>query len=293
VTPPVIKFTKMSAGGNDFILIDNLTSPEGDPIEVEPSFVRRVCARAVSVGADGVIVIGPSESGAHARMVYFNRDGGRASLCGNGVRCVARLLALKRVAPADGMKVETDVGTLDAGVESERAWFRLALGVPGVRRLSLHLDGGLDEISRSFEGTLVGAGVPHLVIEARDAHRMPIREFLSIAPRLRRHPDLGPDGANVDFITLRDEHTLDIRCYERGVEAETLSSGSGCIAASVAVVQSGQAASPVTCRSRAGMASTVTLEPAGDGALDVVLAGDARVIYTGVLHAEALTGFEA
>jgi diaminopimelate epimerase len=292
VTPPVIKFTKMSAGGNDFILIDNLTSPEGDPIQVDSALVRRVCARAVSVGADGVIVIGASQE-AHARMIYFNADGGRASLCGNGVRCVVRLLALKRVAPAEGMTVETDVGTLAGGVDGDRAWFRLPLGVPQVRRVTLDLDGGLDDVSRSFEGTLVEAGVPHLVIDARDAHAIPARELLSVAPRLRRHPDLGPEGANVDFITLRDRHTLDIRCYERGVEAETLSSGSGCIAAAMTVVQAGRADSPVTCRSRAGMASTVTLEPAQDGALDVVLSGDARVIYTGVLHAEALTGFEA
>jgi diaminopimelate epimerase len=292
VTPPVIKFTKMSAGGNDFILIDNLTAAEGEPVTVEAPFVRRVCARAVSVGADGVIVVGASQ-GAHARMIYFNSDGGRASLCGNGVRCVVRLLALKRVAPPGGMTVETDVGTLDGGVEGETAWFRLPLGMPEARRMTLHLDGHLDEVSRSFEATLVNAGVPHLVIDARDAHALPARELLSIAPRLRRHPDLGPEGANVDFITLRDRRTLDIRCYERGVEAETLSSGSGCIAAAVAVVQAGRADSPVTCRSRAGMASTVTLEPRPDGALDVVLAGDARVIYTGVLHAEALTGFEA
>ncbi|MGH9868436.1 MAG: diaminopimelate epimerase [Candidatus Polarisedimenticolia bacterium] len=287
MTPPVIKFTKMSASGNDFIVIDNLTAPEGEAFEVEPSFVRRVCGRKVAVGADGVIVVSGS-SAAHARMTYFNADGGRAALCGNGVRCVARLLVMRRVAPSDGLAIETDVGVLPAAVEGDKPWFRLPLGTPKIRRVSLDLPGGLDEISRHFEATLVEAGVPHLVIETRDAHAMSEREFLSLAPRLRRHPDLGPEGANVDFFTLRDGHTLDIRCYERGVEGETLSSGSGCISAALTVVNQEKGESPVACRSRAGFTSTVTLMPGADGAMDAVLSGDARVIYTGVLHAEAM-----
>src|SRR5262245_33760091 len=244
MSPPVIKFTKMSAGGNDFILIDNLTAAEGEPIEIDEAFVRRVCTRALSVGADGVIVIGPSES-AGARMVYHNADGGRAALCGNGVRCVARLRGLRRVTAAQSMSLETDVCPLAAGVEGDNAWFRLPLGVPSVRPVCLSLEGGLDEISRTFEGTLVTAGVPHLVIETREAHGMPARDFLAMAPKLRRHRDLGPEGANVDFITVRDRQTLDVRTYERGVEAETLSSGSGCIASAFAAVHVGKAASPV------------------------------------------------
>ena len=292
MTPPVIRFTKMSAAGNDFIVIDNLTAPEGEPVEIDSAFVRRVCARAVSVGADGVIVVSSSPS-AHARMVYYNADGGRAALCGNGVRCVARLLALKRVAPADGMTVETDIGVLSAAMEGDRAWFRLPLGAPQLRPVTLELPGGLDEISRVYEGTLVLAGVPHFVVETREAHAMPERVVLSVAPRLRRHPDLGPDGANVDFVTVHDPHTIDLRCYERGVEAETLSSGSGCIAAALALVHSGRGESPVACRSRAGFTSTVTLSPAGDDRIDAVLLGEARVIYTGVLHTDALAGSPA
>jgi len=287
----LISFTKMSAGGNDFIVIDNVSAPEGEGIRPDAETIRRLCARALSVGADGVILIEPAAE-AHVKMVYFNSDGGRAALCGNGVRCVARMAALRRFAPSDGMRIETDAGTLDAAVEGDRPWFRLPLGVPDARPRTLQLEGTLDEVSRTVQAVQVLAGVPHLVIETRDARGMSGKELMALAPRLRSHPDLGPEGANVDFITLIDDHTLDIRCYERGVEAETVSSGSGCIASALAVVLAGRAASPVSCRSRAGTSSTVTLEPQEEGAFNAVLSGDARVIYTAALNAEALSGFD-
>ncbi len=224
-------------------------------------------------------------------MVYYNADGGRARLCGNGVRCVARLAALKRFAPPDAMTIEADVGVLPAGVAEDRPWFRLPLGRPAVERRAVELAGTLDEVSRIIDATLVTAGVPHLVVETLDAHGMSRDAFLGVAPRLRNHPDFAPDGVNVDFITIRDESTIDIRCYERGVEAETLSSGTGCIASAIAAVQGGRGRSPLTCRSRAGLVSQVTLSEEADGTLEATLSGDARVIFTAVLHEEALSGF--
>jgi diaminopimelate epimerase len=290
VSAAQVKFTKMSAGGNDFVVIDNVTASGPEAIGVDEDFVRRVCARALSVGADGVIVIEPSEK-AHVRMVYYNRDGGRAALCGNGVRCVARMSAIKRLAPSDGMIIETDVGPLAAAVPGDTPWFRLPLGRPEIRPVSLMLEGSLDEVSRAIDGTFVEAGVPHLVVQARNAHAMPDREFLALAARLRRHPEFGDAGTNVDFISPHDRSTLDIRCFERGVEAETLSSGTGCIASAIAATRAGLAESPVACRSRSGLTASVTLEEKEGGALEAVLSGDARVIYTGVLHPEALAGF--
>jgi len=290
LSPPPIKFTKMSAGGNDFLVIDNVTATGTDAVAVTPDLIRRVCARALSVGGDGVIVLEPSE-GASVKMVYYNADGGRARLCGNGVRCVARLAALKRFAPAEEMTIESDAGTLPAGVQEDRAWFRLSLGRPAVETRSVELPGSLDEVSRVFDATLVTAGVPHLVVETPDAHGLSREAFLRLAPRLRGHPDFAPHGVNVDFVTIRDEHTIDIRCYERGVEAETLSSGTGCIASAIALVHAGRGRSPLICRSRAGLSSQVTLTEAADGSVQATLSGDARVIFTGVLHEEALTGF--
>ena len=277
-----LSFTKVSGGGNDFIVWDNL-SPGGNPFRPSAAEIARLCARGLSVGADGVILLEAADPAGSAdlRMIYFNRDGGRAALCGNGVRCVARLAVLRGLAPSAGLRIQTDVGVLAARVDGDRATFELPL--PDLRiepkRLPVRLPGEV-----IVEGTWVLAGVPHLVVAHTDAHGM---DMLPLAPLLRSHPALGREGANVDFITPRDRHTLDLRCWERGVEGETLSSGSGCIAAALAAVSRKLAESPVTCRSRTGLASTVTLWP--DRA---AITGDARIIYTAQLQPDALSGFE-
>ncbi|MFQ5700594.1 MAG: diaminopimelate epimerase [Acidobacteriota bacterium] len=287
-----IRFTKMSAGGNDFIVIDNVTAAECDPAAIDAGSIARLCARAHSVGADGLIIIEASQQ-AHVKMNYFNADGGRAALCGNGVRCVARMVAVRRWAPPEQMTIETDIGTLQATVADDAPSFRLPLGHPRIERKTIWLEGSLDEISREFDATFVQAGVPHLVVEVRDAHGMDKQVFLARASRLRRHPDLGPDGANVDFVTTRDRSTLEIRFFERGIEGETMSSGSGCIASVLAAMESGRLDSPVHCKTLSGGTSTVTVERDDNGAMEVILAGEARIIYTGILHGEAATGFSA
>ena len=283
------KFTKMSAGGNDFIVIDGVTVDE--PVTIEPDFVRRACARALSVGADGVILIEPAAQGDSVTMTYYNADGGRAALCGNGVLCVARMVAVRRWAPSEAMTIKTDAGSLPAGVEGEIARFSLSLGKPSLVERALRIDGSLDEISREVTGTLVATGVPHLVVETRDAHGMDRDRFLSMAARLRRHPDLGPEGANVDFVTVRGRDAIDIRFFERGIEGETLTSGTGCIASALTVHGKGKTDKTVICRSRTGVTSTVELSEDAGG-VTATLSGHARIIYTGVLNEEALRGFD-
>ena len=288
----MLDFTKMSAGGNDFLMVDRFASEQGDaePAVIDADFVRRVCRRALSVGGDGVILIEPAVK-ADVRMIYYNADGGRAALCGNGVRCVARLASLRGHARASGMTIEADCGVLQAEVTGEVAGFSLALGRPELRPMRLRLDGPSGEAGVTMQATLAPVGVPHLVVESPDAHGMTGAELAHSAGPLRRHPDLGPAGANVDFFTVRDRHTIDIRCWERGIEGETLSSGSGCIATTLVLVRAGLADSPVSCRSRTGLVSTVTIQPGPDETISAHLAGDARVIYEGRLDTEALSGF--
>lgn len=289
--PPDLRFAKMSAGGNDFVVIDALTDDAAAGFEPGEAEVRRLCARSLSVGADGLILISAATD-ADVRMTYFNSDGGRAALCGNGVRCVARLSAIAGLGDSRRMRIETDVGVLEARVDGTRAAFRLQLGLPEMTLLELELPSPGGGKPLRIEATHVTAGVPHLVVEIDDAHAMPAADVASLGSALRGHEDLGPEGANVDFITIRDSHTLDIRCYERGVEAETHSSGSGCIASVLAATRgSGRAGVPVACRFRSGFRSVVTLRQEPDGSIEAELEGDARIIYTGMLGREAIEGF--
>ena len=288
----MLDFTKMSAGGNDFLVVDRFAGAQGTArsLVIDSDFVRRVCRRALSVGGDGLILIEPTAK-ADVRMIYYNADGGRAALCGNGVRCVARLASLRGHARASGMTIEADCGILQAEVTGEVAGFSLALGRPEVRQMRLRVDGPSDEAGVAIQAALATVGVPHLVVESSDAHGMTSDELAHSAGPLRGHPDLGPAGANVDFFTIRDRHALDIRCWERGIEGETLSSGSGCIATTLIAVRAGLADSPVSCRSRTGLVSTVTIQPGPDETISAHLSGDARVIYEGRLDTEALSGF--
>ena len=269
-----LPFLKVTGGGNDFVLIDNRGGRlRGDLAE----FVRLVCHRGLGVGADGLILIEwpPRErsGAADLRMIYFNRDGGEADLCGNALRCVAYWAARSGSFPRR-MRVQTGAGILTADGGADPPWFTLPLGRIAPERVILGVE------DRRVEGTRVRAGVPHLVIEVKDAFAPGV---LDDAPALRSHPDLGPEGANVDYFTPRGGGSVDVRFFERGVEAETLSSGSGSIAVAVAAVRLEKATSPVTTRNREGLTSRVTLEGGSEGS-SATLAAEVRVLYHGRLR---------
>jgi diaminopimelate epimerase len=234
--------------------------------------VRRICHRGLGAGADGVILVEQPGAFADLKMAYFNRDGGRADLCGNGVRCVARWAAGTGSFPSR-LRIETGAGVLVADGAAEPPWFTLPLGRVAPERVALPVGG------RTIEAARVRAGVPHLVVEVADPFAS---GTLDDAPALRAHPALGPEGANVDYYAARGEHLVDVRFYERGVEAETLSSGSGSIAVALAASSAGRAASPVTCRNREGLTATVALAE-GPGGIEATLAGEVRTLYSGRL----------
>lgn len=268
-----LPFLKVTGGGNDFALIDNRNGRlVGDLSEL----VRRISHRGLGVGADGVILVEWS-SRADLKMTYFNSDGSSADLCGNGLRCLARWAARARVFPSP-LVVETGAGLLEASGSDEPPWIKLPLGEPSPRRILLDVDG------RKVEGIRVMAGVPHLVVAVEDLYEPRLMEE---APVLRLHPDLGPEGANVDFFVEREDGLLDLRYYERGVEAETLSSGTGTIAVALAARFLGRAGDTVECRNTLGLQSRVTFLEEAEGPA-ALLAGDARIVFQGRLRRELL-----
>ncbi len=281
-----LPFLKVTGGGNDFVLIDNRNGRlSGDLTEL----VRRACHRGLGVGADGFILVGFSKV-ADLGMVYFNRDGGRASFCGNGVRCVARWAARVGSFPRP-LRIETGAGVLTADGADEPPWFTLPLGAAAPVRITLEV------ASRRVEGVRVRAGVPHLAIQVKDAFAP---DVLDDAPALRSHPALGPEGANVDFFTPRGAGSVDARFYERGVEAETLSSGSGSIAVALAVRllhgpealvpapgRPGPAGATIVCRNREGLESRVTINDGASGT-EATLAGAVGILFRGRLTREML-----
>jgi diaminopimelate epimerase len=132
----------------------------------------------------------------------------------------------------------------------------------------------------------VRVGVPHLVVFVRgDLGKFAIERY---GPPLRHHPAMG-DGANVNFVRAAGGNRILVRSYERGVEGETLSCGSGVVASAIAASRQGMAASPVTCGTKSGVDLVVEFKDEGETITGVRLTGDGREVYAGELLEEAWT----
>jgi diaminopimelate epimerase len=269
----LLSFTKMSGAGNDFIVLDARAweSLAGD----RAAWVRAACRRGVSVGADGVLVVAP-DGVDRVRVAFFNPDGGEA-FCGNGSRCAARYAAVRGLASAAAMTLATSVGEVPARVEG------------GVVRLTLPPPEDLGAITlesagETFRGRRVIAGVPHVVVPVAGLSSYPLER---VGPLLRRHPKLGPLGANVDLVESDERGRVHVRTWERGVESETLSCGTGAVAVALAARLAG-APEMVFVVPRSGLTLTVTIEGDPVRPTSASLTGDARFVFEGNLDPEAM-----
>jgi diaminopimelate epimerase len=272
--PTQMEFFKMSAAGNDFIVFDNrpgTLKPEG-----MRTLLAGLCARGLSVGADGIVLLDSATEG-DVRAQFFNPDG-EPTFCGNGARCAARMAYLKGMAPAR-MKLQTDRMMHRAEVCGDAVM--LEMPDPGglEENIEVEIDG------RAIRGTLIDTGVPHFVVFQPIPREEPI-EPLGWA--LRNHPRFAPAGVNVDFVGTADDGTLTVRTYERGVERETLACGTGCVAVAVAATASGKGRSPLAMRTHSGVTITVEFEGEAAAASGVRITGEARLVYVGQLTEESV-----
>jgi len=205
------KFHKYQGAGNDFIFFEDLRD----------SFPKKkipfLCQRGQGIGADGLILVQKSAI-ADAKMVYFNADGEQAALCGNGMRCFVRYLRDQGLVK-EQYTLEVMGKILTATLRGETIFTALA-----PTRI-LHWNLALPKLLGSLY--VVDTGVPHAVLFAKEGV-----DVLQEGRQIRFDPRLAPQGANVNFVEVIDEHTLKVRTYERGVENETLSCGTGAGAAS-------------------------------------------------------------
>jgi diaminopimelate epimerase len=274
-----LTFSKMAGGGNDFVVIDNRSGR----IEDAAALTRRICTPHLSVGADGLILI-ENTPRATFRMRYLNADGSPADFCANGTRCAARFAFVNVIAPKR-MTIETGAGMIGAEV-SDRGHVTLSLQPPH----SFDAGRALNVGGTVIHGSSIVVGVPHYVVFLRDG--LWSQDIVPLGRALRSHPDLQPAGANVNFVVVRDPHSIEVRTYERGVEAETLSCGSGVVASSVTSALLGKTASPLNVLTRSGITLEVSFALDGSVPRNVQLRGDARVIYRATMTPETVEGFD-
>lgn len=263
-------FFRLSGGGNDFLA---LVEPASEPSEAE---ILALCRRGVSVGADGLFILERRSGG--ARMRYYNADGRPADLCLNGTRCAVRLAC--HLGWADRrLEIETGAGTLCGSLVGETVVALTLPRPPRARQVSLEVDG------RPHPGWWLEVGVPHFVLPwPATLDNAPVAR---LGPALRCHPQWGDAGSNVDFVRFPDRHTLEIRTFERGVEAETLACGTGVLAATAVGIQRGDLELPVEALTRGGFELRVQAAPDSAAASEWSLIGDARLLAEGVLLPDA------
>lgn len=230
----VLPFVKMEGAGNDYVYVDGLQHaiPDLDDAETWGRRARRLADRHFGIGADGLILVLPaSEAGAAARMWMFNADGSEGRTCGNGLRCVAKLL-FDRGHAESPMRIQTAAGTVRAEVVSadEHAGaLEIAVGM-GVPRV------GAERTIVTHAGSVtfvpVELGNPHAVVFVEDVESSPVEE---IGRALQRH-DSFPDSVNVEFVQIDARGDLLQRTFERG-SGETLACGSGAVAAVAAALR--------------------------------------------------------
>ncbi|MBW2651511.1 MAG: diaminopimelate epimerase [Deltaproteobacteria bacterium] len=271
----LIPFTKMSAAGNDFIIIDNRQNILDAKKAKECA--QNICRRKLSVGADGLILIEDSKK-ADFKWRFFNADGSEAEMCGNGGRCIARLAHRKGIAPLK-LTFETLAGIIKAEVLRESV--KLQLPLP----LNLTCDLKLLVEEKNFLVNSITVGVPHAVIFVEDLQNCQVVE---LGKMIRFSKHFKPAGTNVNFVSIKNDSAIAIRTYERGVEDETLACGTGAVASSLIANEKKGVKSPVSVLTRGGEALTVHFTKENQTLKEVFLEGSANLIYEGELYPETL-----
>lgn len=268
VTNRKLPFIKMHGAGNDFILADGAALPLPDRAD----WSRALCRRRYSIGADGLILV--SKTGdASVDIDFYNPDGSRAEMCGNGSRCAARF-AVETLGVAPEHTMNTVSGTLDARYSGPD---QIAVSMPNPENLQL---GHATVEARELHHVTVG--VPHTVLFVDEVEFWDDERLREFGRRLRFDADLYPAGTNVNVASRRGESGWHVRTYERGVEDITLACGTGNTATAFIAARLGLGEFPFSMSVDGGHLS---IEHHDDA---YWLVGPARVVAVGDISPEAL-----
>lgn len=252
------EFQKYQGTGNDFIMIDDRDNRF--PID-NVEAIAHWCHRRFGIGADGLILLRNAPE-VDFQMVYFNADGRQTSMCGNGGRCIVRFAYDNQIIGESTRFVAID-GLHDAFIRDR--WVHLKM-----------ID--VSEIREMDTQAWLNTGSPHLVVPVKDLADYPVFEE---GKRLRWAPDFQPGGTNVNFVEQKGNH-LHVRTFERGVEDETWSCGTGVTAAALSLARKG-AQSPLAISTLGGELS-VSFESKDNGFHNIFLNGPAEFVFRGTLR---------
>ncbi len=254
-------FYKYHGTGNDFIIIDNCgnTFPKKDR-----DFIKKICHRHFGIGADGVILLEDHPT-LDFSMVYFNADGGLGSMCGNGGRCLVHF--------AKWLGIILDKATFEATDGEHQA----TIDENGIISLKMK---DVFKIETHKEYTFLNTGSPHHVAFYEDLENCDVKK---VGSKLRNEL-YGNEGANINFVKQISSDFFSVRTYERGVEAETLSCGTGVTAVALTMHHSGITKSNKIALKTRGGDLTVIFEKTDSGYENIYLIGPAVQVFKGEIE---------
>ena len=270
-----IPFTKLHGNGNDFILIDEydeLVIPDAMKGEFAASF----CDRHFGIGSDGVLYLSKAQSTGDLLMRLFQPDQSEAEMCGNGIRCFVKY-AFDHHHVGEKCVIETKAGLIPVAIRyidddfmadvlmTDPAFDRSAIPATGTGEYKENIAG--------YDVYAVNTGVPHAIIFVDDVTSIALE---TVAPEIRNHPSF-PEGANVDFVEKNGEDSLRIRTYERGIEGETLSCGTGATASAAMAHKLGMVGETVHVDTEGG---PLVIRVGNETHLE----GPASTVFTGVIE---------
>jgi len=255
-----IEFYKYQGTGNDFVMVDNRSQ---NLDRKDKTIAQKLCDRKFGIGSDGLILIENHDS-YDFEMVFFNPDGSQ-SMCGNGSRCAVKFAHYLGIIQNETTFLSTD-GVHEASIEDD------------IVRLSMQ-DVEQSEINTFPEHFTINTGSPHYVIFASNIKDKDVKEEGAI---IRYSEEFATQGINVNFVEKQSDDKISVRTYERGVENETLSCGTGVTACAIAHVLHG-GVSPVQIQTLGGQLS-VQFELENGKAKNIWLIGPAKNVFKGEIE---------
>ena len=273
-----LNFTKMQGAGNDFVVIDSVTTP----IRLTTAQIQRIANRFFGVGCDQLLMVeNTSTPDVDFRYRIFNADGGEVEQCGNGARCFVRFVSAKGLTSKREINVETASGIITLTLQDD-GQVTVNMGPPRFDPAQIPflapeqaLQYPLKLNASTISISAVSMGNPHAVTLVEDVDTAKVAE---LGPQIEAHA-LFPQRVNAGFMQVLNPHEIKLRVYERG-SGETLACGTGACAAAVSGIQLGQLTSPVLVNTRGGQLSIAW----AGGNAPVMMTGPAEIVFEGQIE---------
>lgn len=257
-----VQFHKYQGTGNDFIIIDNY---HNEPISLSTDQIKKLCNRHFGIGADGLMFLN-KKTGYDFDMLYYNADGNESSMCGNGGRCLVKFAHSSGIHKSEYHFTAID-GEHQAEIETN--------GLVYLKMQDVH------SVKQHGSYAILNTGSPHFVKFASNVENIDVVESGS---GIRYSSEFEKEGINVNFVETLDEDKIYVRTYERGVEDETLSCGTGVTAAALLSAHNENGFNTVNVKTPGGNLSVEFNKVDDENFTDIWLCGPAIFVFKGEIE---------